>query len=84
MALSKVARAPKLRSSLLWEAFWDLHTERINGMSLGPIPISKMHWYADVELGLDHDEKSAFIYIMRRADSFFVSKQSQKNNSKSS
>jgi hypothetical protein len=84
MAISKVARAPKLTNTLHWESFWDLHTERINGMSLGPIPISKMHWYADVELGLDDDEKSAFIYIMRRVDSFFVSKQNAKANSKSS
>lgn len=53
-------------------------------MALGPIPISKMHWYADVELGLDQDEMSAFTYIMRRADSFFVSKQNAKASSKSS
>ncbi len=76
--------APKLHNPLLWQSFWDLHTERINGMSIGPIPISKMHWYADVELGLDQDETSAFVYIMRRTDSFFVSKQAEKANSKSS
>jgi hypothetical protein len=49
-------------------------------MSLGPIPISKMHWYADAELGLDQEERRAFVWIMRRLDSHFIGKLAEKNN----
>lgn len=72
------AEAPTLERPLLWEAFWDLSTERISTMSLGPIPISKIHWYAEVELGLDDDERQAFVYIIRRLDSYFIGKSAEK------
>jgi hypothetical protein len=78
-AIIKLAEAPKLERQLLWEAFWDLHTTRINSMALGPIPIDKMHWYADVELELDDDERRAFVWIMRRLDSHFIGKMAEKN-----
>jgi len=45
---------------------------RSNGMSLGPIPFDKMHWYADEELGLDEDERRAFVWVIRRTDGHFL------------
>jgi hypothetical protein len=77
-AMRKVAEAPKLEHQLIWEAFWDLSTERVSAMSLGPIPISKIHWYADKELELDEDEKRAFVWIIRRLDSHFIGKSAEK------
>jgi hypothetical protein len=75
-----MADAPVLERPLLWEAFWDLSTTRINSMALGPIPIDKMHWYADVELRLIEEERRAFVWIMRRLDSHFIGKQAEKNS----
>jgi hypothetical protein len=79
-AVRRLASAPKLEHQLLWEAFWDLNTTRLSAMSLGPIPIDKIHWYADAELGLDEDEKRAFVWIIRRLDSHFIGKMADKNS----
>ena len=76
-------KAPKLERSLLWEAFWDMRSMAPSGMGLSLIPVDKIHWYADVELGLDEDEKSAFVWIMRRVDSHFVSRQNEKTSKSS-
>ena len=78
-AQAKLKAAPQLEQHLFWEAFWDLSTMRVSGMSLGPIPLDKIHWYADAELGLDEDEKRAFVYIIRRLDSHFIGKLAEKN-----
>ena len=62
----------------MWESFWDLSTMRVNGMSIGNIPLDKMVWYAESQLGLDDDEADAFVWIMRRTDNHFVNKQAAK------
>lgn len=51
---------------------------RINGMGLGSIPLDKIHWYANEELGLDYDERTAFIWIMRRVDTHFLNVQAER------
>lgn len=45
--------APELRDIefTIWEAFWELSTERQIGMSAGPIPVSKIRKHA-AEVGL--------------------------------
>lgn len=76
-------KAPQLSSLLLWESFWDLDTMRFNGMGISPIPLDKLHWYADVELGLDFDQKTAFVWVMRNVDTHYVNKQVAKMNKQS-
>lgn len=79
-ALRAVERAPKLigRLRLHWTAFNELATERSLGMSIGPIPMSAIYWYADDILELDNRQKEAFAYIMRRADNHYLGIQSER------
>ncbi len=53
------------------KSFNDLGTERNIGMSLGPIPWSKIVMYAD-EYGLDPDVKESFVDIIRTMDVAFM------------
>lgn len=53
------------------KSFHDLSTERSVGMSLGPIPWSKIVMYAD-RVGLDFDVAEAFIDIIRTMDVAFM------------
>jgi len=56
----------------LWNAFWELGTERQLGMSVGPIPASKIREYLRDELdvhGAEHDRARA---IIRKADDAYV------------
>ncbi len=42
------------------------------------IPIKRIHWYGQDWLKLDEDELDAFVWIIRRTDSFVVSKAQEK------
>jgi len=56
----------------LWDAFWELGTERQLGMTIGPIPGSKIRDYLHGELdlhGADYDRAKA---IIRKADTAYV------------
>jgi hypothetical protein len=56
----------------LWNAFWELSTERQLGMSIGPIPGSKIREYLRDEMelsGSDYDRARA---ILRKADDAYV------------
>lgn len=57
---------------LLWNAFWELSTERQLGMAVGPIPRSKIREYASNELGLQGDALDRAITIIRKADDAYV------------
>lgn len=63
------------------KSFHDLGTERDIGMSLGPIPWSKIVMYAD-EYGLDPDVKEAFVNIMRTMDVAFMKHNSDEQKRK--
>ena len=52
----------------LWNAFWELGTERQLGMSIGPIPGSKSREYLRDELELNGAEYDRAQAILRRAD----------------
>jgi hypothetical protein len=52
----------------LWSAFWELGTERQLGMSVGPIPGSKIREYLQDEMELTGIEYERARAIIRRAD----------------
>ena len=52
----------------LWDAFWELGTERQLGMTVGPIPGSKIREYLRDELELHGTEYDRARTIIRRAD----------------
>jgi hypothetical protein len=56
----------------LWNAFWELTTERQFGMSIGPIPVSKIREYLRDELELDGGEYDRVRTIIRKADDAYV------------
>jgi|GEM_PF-1105785 len=56
----------------LWNAFWELGTERQLGMSIGPIPISKIREYLRDELELHDAEYDHAKAIIRKADDAYV------------
>lgn len=49
------------------KAFFDLDTERHSGMSIGPIPWSKIQEYGD-RSGLDSDMMVVFTEVIRKTD----------------
>ena len=56
----------------LWNAFWELGTERQLGAAVGPIPGSKIREYLRDEMeltGTDYDRAQA---IIRRADDAYI------------
>jgi hypothetical protein len=58
-------------------AFNDLGTERSIGMSLGPIPWSKIVAYAEF-VGLDWPNTYAFVEIIRKMDRAWMEDQAEK------
>jgi hypothetical protein len=56
----------------LWNAFWELSTERQLGMSIGPIPVSKIREYLHDELDLHGAEYDRARAIIRKADDAWV------------
>jgi len=62
----------ELHLAWLWNAFWELGTERQLGTVVGPIPGSKIREYLRDEMdltGTDYDRARA---IIRRADDAYV------------
>jgi hypothetical protein len=57
----------------LWNAFWELATERQIGMAIGPIPVLKIREYLRGELELDGAEYDRAKAIIRRVDDAYVS-----------
>jgi len=57
----------------LWNAFWELGTERQLGMAVGPIPVSKIREYLRDELELDGVEYDRARTIIRRMDDTYSS-----------
>ncbi len=70
--------APQIEKPLLWEAFHDLGTMRVNGMAMGQIPYDKIVWYANDVLDFEPDETEAFVWIMRRVDTHYVNKMAER------
>jgi len=58
--------------TLIWSAFWELGTERQLGMSIGPIPASKIREYLRVEMDLHGDEYDRARTIIRKADEAYL------------
>jgi hypothetical protein len=56
----------------LWNAFWELGTERQLGMSIGPIPGSKIREYLRDEMELHGAEYDRARAILRKADDAYV------------
>jgi hypothetical protein len=54
--------------TLIWNAFWELGTERQLGMSVGPIPGSKIREYLRDEMDLYGAEYDRARAIIRKAD----------------
>jgi len=57
-----------LHLAWLWDAFWELGTERQLGMTVGPIPGSKIREYLRDEMELIGTEYDRAKMIIRRAD----------------
>lgn len=64
-----------------WAAFCDLQSERTYGMSVGPIPISRVRAYADVE-GLSEDEWDFFRNVIRDLDNEHLKLMNKKTDTK--
>ena len=77
-AIEALEKAPKMRWPFYWTAFNDLGTERQLGMSMGPIPVSKIEWYGR-KLGLDGRELAVFEHVIRRVDIHYLNRQSEKS-----
>jgi hypothetical protein len=58
--------------SWLWNAFWELSTERQLGMSIGPIPGSKIREHLRDELNLYGTEYDRAKAIIRKVDDAYV------------
>ena len=58
--------------TLIWNAFWELGTERQLGMSIGPIPGSKIREYLRDEMDLHGAEYERARAIIRKADDAYL------------
>ena len=70
----RIANSPLITEpyhSFLFDAFWELSTERQIGMSLGPIPVTAMMSHADL-YDLTKPETLAFIKVMRAMDNLYL------------
>jgi len=56
----------------LWNAFWELGTERQLGMSIGPIPISKIREHLRDEMDLAGAEYDRAKAILRKVDDAYL------------
>ena len=56
----------------LWNAFWELGTERQLGMSIGPIPVSKIREYLRDEMELTGAEYDRTKAIIRKVDDAYL------------
>ena len=70
--VSTIAPRSSRISTWLWNAFWELGTERQLGMSVGPIPGSKIREYLRDEMELTGAEYDRARAIIRKADDAYV------------
>jgi len=56
----------------LWDAFWELGTERQLGMVVGPLPVSKIREYLRDEMELTGAEYDRAKAIIRKTDDAYV------------
>ena len=63
----------------LWDAFWELSSERQMGMGLGPIPYRALRSYAD-DGGIVGDHFDLFRSVIRQLDGEYLARQSPKNS----
>jgi hypothetical protein len=56
----------------LWNAFWELGTERQLGMAVGPIPVSKIKEYLRDEMELTGAEYDRARAIIRKVDDAYA------------
>jgi hypothetical protein len=56
----------------IWSAFFDLNSERQNGMGPGPIPSSKIREFAREQMEYEGEEAERFFIIIRRVDSEYL------------
>lgn len=78
----RILNAPVLRFGLLFylQAFFDLDSERAQGMSLGRIPWMAIKHYAD-HFELDEGQTDALFYFIREMDSAHLKRlESEKPN----
>ncbi len=57
----------------IWASFSELSTERQFGMTIGPIPVSKIKQYAAEEMDLEGDEANRFCTLIARMDGEYLS-----------
>lgn len=72
----RLAAAPTIterRQLVYWTAFQELASERINGMSVGRIPRSKIRSYCREELNMSTREVRAALKVLTALDSLFLS-----------
>ncbi len=78
------AEAPRIegeRQSLYWDAFQELGTERQIGMTVGPIPLSKV-WDWAYHSNFSYSEARALVYVIQRMDGAYLSIIADKQNKK--
>lgn len=78
---ARIAEAPAIETdqqALYWEAFQELGTERQIGMSIGPIPLSKV-WDWAFHINLTHSEARALVHVIRALDGEYLSIISQRS-----
>ena len=63
----------------LWDAFWELSSERQMGMGLGPIPYRALRSYAD-DGGIVGDHFDLFRSVIRQLDGEYLARQSPKTS----
>ena len=80
----KIQEAPTLLPGLdiYFEAFYDLGSERINGMSVGEIPWRAAWFYARERLGMDEEEASRFWFLVKQMDIVYINHIENKNKPK--
>lgn len=70
---------PKLWPSLklYWDAFWDLTTCRLTGLTVAPIPWSAIRDYAET-FQLSEDQTSSLFYQVRAMDNAYMDYRARK------
>lgn len=80
--LALYEKSPKIENSrqeIYWIAFQELGTERQNGMSIGPIPVTKIWDWAEFR-AFNLSETKALHYVIRQMDNEYMSLMSAKQN----
>jgi hypothetical protein len=77
----RILNAPMLRQGLVFylEAFFDLDSERSQGMGLGRIPWIAITQYAEY-YGLDDEQTDSLLYFIKALDSAHLQRIKEKGN----